>query len=154
MILEESAILDEQDKPLMEFSFVIQTLKTQVNSPKFQIFKPKKKDFIELGNKTVIHPKHKEYFMANPKKQEKLYSEIKRICIIKNVTFILNPEFFVMLDRIYLDQRNSISMNQYYKTFRNLLNTLIYALDLFRTIDSSVIPDLEEFIKGDPDFYT
>jgi hypothetical protein len=154
MILEESAIVEEPDNPQMEFFFVFQSLKNQPTSPKFHLFKPKKKDYIELGNKTMIHPKHKEVFEANPKKQEKVYGEIKRICLIKNVTFLLNPDFFVLLDRIYLEHEDSISMNQFRKAFRNLLNTLLYSLDLFRNIDSSVIPDIDDFIKGDPSLYS
>jgi len=45
-------------------------------------------------------------------------------------------------------------MNQFRKTFRTVLNTVFYALDLFKNVDSSVIIDTGDIIKGDTSLYS
>ncbi len=154
MILEESAITKEPDVPKMEFFFTIQSIKNMPKSPGFTLFKLKNENFIEMGSKIQIHPNHLKILKANPKKNTKLFAELRRVCLIKNVLFIIKPEFFVLFDRIYLESNKTISMNQYRKTFRNVLNTVFYALDLFRNIDSSVIIDTGDIIRGDPKLYS
>ena len=154
MILEESAITKEPDIPKMDFFFTIQSIKTVPKSPGFTIFKPKNGNFIEMGSKIQVHPNHLKILNADPKKREKIFTEIKRVCLIKNVLFILQPESFVLFDRIYLESNKTISMNQFRKTFRNVLNTVFYALDLFKTVDSSVINDIGDVIRGDPRLYS
>jgi len=154
MILKESAILEEPDVPKMEFYFKVQPIKKVSKSPSIYIFKPIKEDFIELGCKISISEPHLNIFKSNPEKQEKIYTEIKRICLIKNVVFILQPNFFVLLDRIYLESNKELSMNQYRKTFRNVFNTIIYALDLFKNIGSTPIIEIDDLIRGDPSLYT
>lgn len=154
MILEESAITKEPDIPKMDFFFAVQSIKNVPKSPHFNIFKPNKEAFIEMGNKLQIHPNHLKILNADPKKREKIFTEIRRVCLIKNVLFIFQPESFILFDRIYLESNKAISMNQFRKTFRNILNTVFYALDLFKNIDSSVINDIGDMIRGDPNLYS
>lgn len=154
MILEESAITKEPEVPKMEFFFTIQSIKNVPKSPGFTLFKPKNENFIEMGSKLQIHPNHLKILNAAPKKREKIFTELRRICLIKNVLFIFQPESFVLFDRIYLESNKAISMNQYRKTFRNVLNTVFYALDLFRNVDSSVLSDIGDVMRGDPRLYS
>ena len=154
MILEESAIEKEPDVPKMEFFFAVLSLKNFPKSPKFNIFKPNKEDFIEMGSKIQIHPKHLKILESDPKKKGKIFAELKRVCLIKNVIFIFQLESFVLLDRIYLESNKTISMNQFRKTFRNILNTVFYALDLFRNLNSNGDIDTGDIIRGDPSLYS
>ena len=154
MILEESAITKEPNIPKMEFFFAVLSLKDAPKSPKFNIFKPTKENFIEMGSKIQIHPNHLKILKSEPKKKKKIFTELRRVCLIKNVSFIFQPESFVLVDRIYLESNKTISMNQFRKTFRNVLNAVFYALDLFANIDSSGITDIGDIIKGDPGLYS
>lgn len=154
MILEESAITKEPDIPKMDFFFTIRSIKNIPKSPGFTLFKPKNESFIEMGSKIQIHPNHLKILNADPKKREKIFTELRRICLIKNVLFILQPESFVLFDRIYLESNKAISMNQFRKTFRNILNTVFYALDLFKNVDSSVITDIGDIVRGDSRLYS
>lgn len=154
MILEESAITKEPDIPKMDFFFVAQSIKNVPKSPHFNIFKPNKESFIEMGSKIQIHPNHLKVLNADPKKREKIFTEIRRVCLIKNVIIIFQPESFVLLDRIYLESNKTISMNQFRKTFRNILNTVFYALDLFKNIDSNGITDIGDIVRGDAGLYS
>lgn len=154
MILEESAITKEPDIPKMDFSFTIQSIKNVPKSPGFTLFKLKNANFIEMGSKIQIHPNHLKILNADPKKREKIFTEIKRVSLIKNVLFIFQPDSFVLFDRLYLESNKAISMNQFRKTFRNVLNTVFYALDLFKNIDSSVITDIGDIVRGDSRLYS
>lgn len=154
MILEESAITKEPDIPKMDFFFAVQSIKNVPKSPNFNIFKLNKATFIEMGSKIQIHPNHLKILNADPKKKKKIFTEIKRVSLIKNVLFIFQPESFVLFDRIYLESNKTISMNQFRKTFRNVLNTVFYALDLFVNIDSSVITDIGDIVRGDSSLYS
>lgn len=154
MILEESAITKEPDVPKMDFFFTIRSIKNVPKSPGFTLFKLKNESFIEMGSKIQIHPNHLKILNANPKKREKIFTEIKRVSLIKNVLFIFQPDSFVLFDRLYLESNKAISMNQFRKTFRNVLNTVFYALDLFINIDSSGITDIGDIVRGDPKLYS
>ncbi|MBA7483779.1 hypothetical protein ES707_19296 [subsurface metagenome] len=107
-----------------------------------------------MGSKIQINPIHLKILKADAKKKKKIFTEVRRVCLIKNVSFIIQPEFFILLDRIYLESNKTISMNQFRKTFRNVLNTIYYVLDLFKNIDSSVIIDTGDIIRGDPSLYS
>jgi len=154
MILEESAITKEPNIPKMEFFFAVQSLKTVPKSPGFNIFKLNKEDFIEMGSKIQIHPNHLKILKSDPKKKGKIFTELKRVCLIKNVLYNFQPESFVLFDRIYLESNKTISMNQFRKTFKNILNTVFYALDLFKNIDSDGTIDTGDIIRGDPSLYS
>ena len=153
-ILKESDISGEPSVPQMDFYFEVSSIKGNSKSPKMNIFKPKKENFIELGSKVIIHPQHLKIFEADPQKRLKLFNEIKRVCLIKNVSYILNQkDYFVMLDRIYLEPNKNLSMNRYHKTFRNVLNSVLYALVLFGNIGKNK-DKADDSIIGDPSLYS
>ena len=154
MILEESAITKEPDLPKMDFFFAVQSIKNVPKSPYFNIFKLNKATFIEMGSKIQIYPNHLKILKSDPKKKEKIFTELKRVCLIKNVIFIFQSESIVLFDRIYLESNKTISMNQFRKTFRNVLNAVFYALDLFKNINYSGITDIGDLIRGDAGLYS
>ena len=151
-ILKQSAIIGEPSNPNMDFIFEIQSIKGNSKSPKMIISKPKKESYIEIGTKLGIAPQHLKIFEADPEKRVRLFKEIKRICLIKNVPYILNQkDYLIMFDRIFFEDNKNPSMNRYHKTFKNVLNTVIYALDLFGRLSSDKPDDL---IIGDTSLYT
>ena len=153
-ILKESDISGEPSIPNMDFTFEIQSIKGNAKSPKMRIFKLKGKDFVEFGCKIAISPQHLKMLEADPEKRNKLLGEIARICLFKNVHYILNQkEFFVIFDRMYLDNNRIPTMNRYYGTFKNLLNTIIYTLSLFGKLGKNDGKH-DDSIIGDSSLYT
>ena len=69
-------------------------------------------------------------FESTHKLKAEVYSDIIKVFLIKNVEYIVKRQenTFFMSISIFLENRNHISMNQFYKAVRNLFSTDIYSV--------------------------
>lgn len=150
----EGDLKNEIFDPKLEFGFVFTHPKGSHPNGKargigFQVLKPKKERFIELGSKIQISPQHVKILDADKKKKTKFFDTIIKIFLMKNVTYIINfkENFWIISHRIYLNDKKTISMNFFYESLRDLFNSNLYAIRIINTICSGDLPDF----NGDKD---
>ena len=155
----EGDLKNEIFDPKYEFGFVFTHPKGSHpdGKPKgigFQVIKPKKEVFIELGNKLNISPQHLKILDADQKKKAKFFDTIQKMFLIKNVAYGINfkENFWITSHRIYLNDRKKLSMNLFYESIRNLFNSNIYAIRSINAICSGDGSDFDE--GGDLSLYT
>ncbi len=144
----EGDLKNEIFDPKLEFGFVFTHPKGSLPNGKpkgigFQVVKPKKVKCVEFGSRINISPQHVKILDADKKKKTKFFDTITRIFLMKNVTFAINfkENFWILSHRIYVNDKNTISMNQFYETIRNLFNSNLYAMRTITTISSGDLPD-------------
>jgi len=132
----------------LEFGFVFTHPKGSLPNGKpkgigFQVVKPKKVKAIEFGSRINISPQHVKILDADKKKKTKVFDTITKIFLMKNVTYAINfkENFWIITHRIYIDNKKTISMNQFYETIRNLFNSNLYAMRNINTVCSGDLPD-------------
>ena len=147
----EGDLKNEIFDPKLEFGFVFNHPKITHPDRKskdigFQIIKPKKENFLELASKISISPQHLKILEADMKKKTKFFDTIARIFLMKNVSYAINfkENFWIVSHRIYLNDKNKISMNLFYTSLRNLFNSNIYAIRLINIICSGNGSDFNE----------
>ena len=129
----------EIKNPNLEFGFLFYHPKgfTKEKSGKikyhgrvFQANKPKKGDLVVISHRTNISPEHIKVMQTSKEKMFKVYDELIKIFFIKNVEYNINlkENFFILSNPIYFDDNKKISMNQFYKTLRNLLYADLYSM--------------------------
>ena len=144
----------ERHDPKFEFNFEFTSPKGSLPNGKptgigFNVFKPKKGDFIEIGSKVIISPEHIKLLDADPKKGIELFNTITKMFLLKNVTYIIRHKehFFVLYRRIYLDNKNYVLKQKFYEILRNLLNANLYAIRLIQQSCSGKV-DKNDLDKG------
>ena len=155
----EGDLKNEIFDPKLEFGFVFTHPKGSHPNGKprgigFQVLKPKKERFIEIGSKISISPEHIKILDADKKKKTKFFDTILKIFLMKNATYTINykENFWIILHRIYLNDKKTISINLFFESIRNLLNSNVYAIRTINTICSGDLPDFNE--KEDLSLYT
>ena len=150
----EGDLKNEIFDPKLEFGFVFTHPKGSLpngkpRGPGFQVLKPKKEKFIELGSKISMSPEHVKILDADKKKKNKFFDTILKIFLMKNVTCVINykENFWIISHRIYLNDKKIISMNFFYESLRNLFNSNLYAIRIINSICSGDLPDF----NGDKD---
>ena len=73
---------------------------------------------------------------------------------MKNATYAINfkENFWILTHRIYLNDKKTISINLFFESIRNLLNSNVYAIRTINTICSGDMLDFNE--KEDLSLYT
>ena len=158
-ISKEGVLKTEIHEPKLEFGFSF--LHPKGNAPNgkpkgrsFQINKPKKEDFLEIGVSTTISPEHVKKLVDPPEKKVKFYYNLRKLCHLKNITFViqLNDNRYILIKRIYLTENNKISTNLLYKAMRKLFNLDIYIiLAIHEICEGKMKPD---DMSSSPSFYT
>ena len=121
----------------------------------FQANKPKNVDLLALNLRTTISPEHVKILEASKEKKAKVWDDLVKLCLMKNVEYTINRKenFFILSKVIYLDGKNSISMNQFYKTIRNLLHTDFYSVMIIQKECSGKIDDKDVKIGFDSSYH-
>lgn len=155
----EGDLKNEIFDPKLEFGFAFTHPKGSHPNGKpkgigFQAVKPKKENFLELGNRLNISPQHLKILDEDKKKKAKFFDTIQKIFLMKNVSYGINfkENFWVTTHRIYLNDRKKLSMNLFYETMRNLFNSNIYAIQIINKICLGNSHDFDE--KEDLSLYT
>ena len=96
----------------------------------FQANKPKKENFLVISHKTDLNPNHKKIVETSEKKKYKLYNDLKKIFLLKNVEYTLNikEHSYIISNRIYPEKEGNISIENFYNTLRNIFHSDIYAI--------------------------
>lgn len=96
----------------------------------FQANKPKKENFLVISHKTTLDLKHKKIVDTSENKRNKLYNDLKKIFLLKNVEYNLNLQehSYIISNRIYPEKEGNISMENFYNTLRNIFHSDIYAI--------------------------
>ena len=109
----------------------------------FQANKPKDVDLLALNHRIAISPEYVKILEASKEKKAKVWDDLIKLCLMKNVEYNINWEecSILLSDVIYLDGKNYISLNKFYKTIRNLLHTDFYSSMIIQKECSGKIDD-------------
>lgn len=121
----------------------------------FQANKPKNVHLLILSHKTTISPEHVKILEASKEKIVKVWDEIVKLCLMKNVEYTINRKehFFILSNLIYLDGKNYISLNTFYKKIRNLLHTDFYSVMVIQNECLGKIVDIDVKKGFDSSYY-
>ncbi len=109
----------------------------------FQANKPKDVDLLALNHRITISPEYVKILEALKEKKAKVRDDLIKLYLMKNVEYNINwKEYSILLsDVIYLDGKNYISINKFYKTIRNLFHTDFSSIMIIQKECSGKIDD-------------